>query len=94
MGGKRLGELSSYPPCDRRPNLRSSIGASGVPAHHKRGVTSSVDRLGLGESHGAESPAVVAPLDNDDVLLAGGVTSELDGSLDGLGTRVPHCGMV
>lgn len=66
----------------------------GPTTDHERCIPSTVDRLRLGERHGAESPAVVAPLDDDDVLLARRVTSKFDRRLNSFGTRVPDCRIV
>jgi hypothetical protein len=58
-------------------------------AYHNWSEALSVDSLGLGQGHGSEGAPVVGALHDDHVLLLGRVTSELDGSLDSLGTTVP-----
>lgn len=63
---------------------------SNVDTGHERVVTGAVDRLGGRQRHGAERTAVVRSLEHDDVLALGGVTGELDSSLNSLGATVPE----
>lgn len=76
--------------------MREASRAVGIVRHHAPGCkgaeAGAVSDLAGGEAHGADGTAVVRPAEDDDVLLLGRVSGNLDGRLDRLRTAVGRVG--
>lgn len=75
---------------DGQAEVRVEGERGGKDTGHERTVAFTVDGLGASESSSGGSSTVVRSLHNNDVLLLGSSTSELDSSLDSFGTGVPE----
>lgn len=70
--------------------IRKCLSATRKKAHHQRTGALRVDGLRPGHGTGTHGSAVISTLEYNQVLPAGCLPGELDGSLNSLGTRVPE----